>query len=74
MGNKISQEEKEWRARSDAQTLIDAEMIKKDSARSRLAAGQVKKIAVETQKRAQAVNNVAQKVTKPQNTKSARRK
>lgn len=74
MSKKISNQEKQWRAESDAHTLIEAELIKKDQSRVKSAGQQVKRIAVETQKRAKAINNVAHKVTKSQNVKPTRRK
>lgn len=39
----ITQQQKQWQVESDARTLVDAEMIKKDSKRFKAAIAQIKK-------------------------------
>ena len=61
---KISKEEREWRAESDAHTLIEAEAINGDSARKKAAIAKAKSIAEDAKKKARAAEKVAKKVTK----------
>jgi hypothetical protein len=78
---KMTKQEKEWRAESDAHTLITAEAIMSDSVRKKLALQKVKTIADEREKEAKAAKRVAnkkrttrkRKATK-KNTRSRRKK
>lgn len=52
-------EDRKWRARSDARTLADAERIKNDVSRLKMATKEARKIADEQIKEAQAIAKVA---------------
>jgi hypothetical protein len=54
-------EERDWRAESDAETLINAAEIEKDSARKKLAVAKARKMAADAEKRAKAARQVAKR-------------
>lgn len=55
----MDKQEKIWQAESDARTLADAEVIKKDPERLAAAVKQAKKMADEKKKEAQGMAHVA---------------
>ena len=55
-------EERNWRAESDAETLITAIEIERDSARKKLALVKAQKIVQDAEKRAKAARQVAMRV------------
>lgn len=59
MTKSIPVQEREWQAESDAQTLITAIEIEKDSARKKRALAKATKMAQEAEKRAKAARQVA---------------
>lgn len=62
-------EERNWRAESDAEALITAAEIEKDSARKKLAVAKANKIAADAEKRATAARRITKRVpakNKPQ--------
>jgi hypothetical protein len=71
MATKMTADEKKWRGREAANTLAEAERIKKDPTLSRLAAKEAQNMAREAQAQAAAMAKVAK--VKP-NGKSANKK
>lgn len=67
---KLTSNEKKWRAENDAHTLIDAELIKSDSPRSNAALMEVKRMVVETKKKAKTM----EKITNNKPVKKSRKK
>lgn len=59
MNNKMSQEEKRWRAESDAETLARYQEIMRDSSRRNAAIKAAKTKATELTKRAEAMQYAA---------------
>lgn len=55
-------EERNWRAESDAEALITAAEIEKDSARKKLALVKAQKIVQDAEERAKAARQVAKRV------------
>jgi len=74
MANKMTKEEKNWRAQDDARILIEAESIKSDSPRNTLALGQAKVIAEDAKKRAKAAEKVSNKKKAPSKRKTTTKK
>ena len=62
--NTLSADEKRWQAESDARTMAQYEEIMQDSARRKAAIAEAKKQAVDMNKRAAAMNKVANTKTK----------
>lgn len=55
----ISAEEKEWRAESDARTLVEADVIKSDPERLKAAQEKAKKMVEEKKRESEAMDRVA---------------
>lgn len=70
MADKLTKEQKGWRAQDDARSLIESEAIKADSARLNLALKEAKVIATEAEKRATAAKKVSKKVKPRKKTKA----
>lgn len=73
---RMTKDEKDWRARDDAYTLINAEAIMSDTARKKLALQKVQSIADEREKEAKAAKKVANKrrTTKKKPTRTKKRR
>jgi len=56
-----TKEEKQWRAESDARTLLEAERIKQDNARKKMAIAQVAKIEKEAESTLKSAKNIKSK-------------
>ncbi len=65
MAKELSAEEKKWRAESDARTLAEAEAIKADPKRLKVAQGAAKEMAEEEERRAKAMKAVADDLLVP---------
>lgn len=67
---KMTKEDKKWRAQCDARTLADAEAIKTDKARLKLAQMKAKEMAKEAEVKAKAMKKIA----KPAKKRATRKK
>jgi hypothetical protein len=72
----LSAEDRLWRSKSDAQTLMDAEEVKADTIRLKAALAQAKTIADEAKKKATAAEKISKMKSnkKPVRTKTSTRK
>ncbi len=61
---KLTKEDLKWRATSDAQTLIEADSIKSDKTRLKLAISEAKRLAKEAEVMAKAAKKIAKVSTK----------
>lgn len=59
MARSLTKDEKKWRAESDAYTLAEAEAIRADKSRLKLAAVEAKKMAKEAEARAKGMKKVS---------------
>ena len=64
-GKRMTQEEKQWKGRDAARTLMEAERIKSDPVLSKLAAIEAQNMIKEHQKTMEAMGKVASIVKKP---------
>ncbi len=70
----MAAEERNWRAESDAEALITAAEVEKDSARKKLALVKARKIIRDAEKRAKAARQVAKRSPAKNTPKPKRRK
>lgn len=66
---KMSKEEMEWRAESDARTLAEAKAIRKDKVRMKRAVGAAKKMVTEESGRLSALRSISKTTIKPRSRK-----
>uniref|UniRef100_A0A6H1ZLN4 Uncharacterized protein n=1 Tax=viral metagenome TaxID=1070528 RepID=A0A6H1ZLN4_9ZZZZ len=60
---KMTAQDKKWQAESDARALMDAQAIISDAARVKAAKPEIRKLASEQQKKANAAQTAARKLT-----------
>lgn len=56
---KMTEDERRWRAESDARTLVEAEVIKQDASRKKAASEAAKRLAEKEKAEARAMSRVA---------------
>ena len=72
MRSKLSAQERKWRAREDARTLAESELIKSDPVRLREAKREAARIAAEEEQKVNAMKAIISKGEKPKKKKASK--